>query len=661
MTRAARAKIVVRAAKKGGRVVRLMDGDPATFTGLAEEIAACRKEGIAFEIVPGVLGRHRRPRVRRHPAHPGRDVVACTSSTRTGRASTGRRTRGADATVVVLGGVDDIVDAAAGLLAGGPRRLDAGRGDLEGHDDRAAHRVVHARRGRQGGAGGPLERPVTAVVGAAAGLRESGAWFETKPLFGWRVLVPRTKQQAGSMVSRLTEHGATAEVVPTISVEPPRTPHQIEKAVKGLVTGRYEWIGFTSVNAVRAIREKFEEFGLDARAFAGLKVAAVGGVTAAALREWGIEPDLVPSGESEQSAQGLLDIWPPFDEVLDPIDRVFLPRADIATDTLVAGLQAGGWEVDDVTAYRTVRAAPPRGRGPRGDQDAASSTRSSSRRRSTVRNLVGIAGKPHPTTVVACIGPATAKTAEEHGLRVDVLAPEPNTEALVQALAEYGTGVRLSAVEAGEPVAAAEPAQGRGPADREVSGAVAAPPRTVDQDRTYGAGASLRASRPSGRAGCGRRRRCAGSSPRPGCTRPSSCCRSSSRRARTEPAPIASMPGVVQHSRDSLRKAAVDAARLGVGGIMLFGIPTAKDAVGLRRDRPGRHPQRRRPRRRRRGRWDALVVMADLCLDEFTDHGHCGVLTADGRRRQRRDARAVRGTWAWRWPRPGSTSSGRAA
>jgi uroporphyrinogen III methyltransferase/synthase len=280
-------------------------------------------------------------------------------------------------------------------------------------------------------------------------LRESASWFETKALFGWRVLVPRTKEQAGSMVARLEEHGATAVIVPTISVEPPRTPHQMEKAVRGLVTGRYEWVGFTSVNAVRAVREKFEEYGLDARAFAGLRVAAVGGVTAAALREWGIEPDLVPTGE--QSARGLLDEWPPFDEVLDPINRVLLPRADIATDTLVAGLQAGGWEVDDVTAYRTVRAAPPpaetRDAIKSGQFDAVVFTSSS-----TVRNLVGIAGKPHPTTVVACIGRATAKTAEEHGLTVDVLAPEPNVEALVAALAEYGVGLRRSAVQAGEPV-----------------------------------------------------------------------------------------------------------------------------------------------------------------------------------------------------------------
>jgi uroporphyrinogen III methyltransferase/synthase len=294
-----------------------------------------------------------------------------------------------------------------------------------------------------------VEFPALAVVGSTVALRESLSWFETKPLFGWNILVPRTKEQSGATIARLESYGATAEVVPTISVEPPRTPQQMERAVKGLVTGRYEWIGFTSVNAVKAVREKFEEFGLDARAFAGLKIAAVGGVTAGALREWGIVPDLVPSGEN--SANGLLADWPPFDEMLDPINRVFLPRADIATDTLVAGLQSMGWEVDDVTAYRTVRAAPPaapiREAIKGGQFDAAVFTSSS-----TVRNLVGIAGKPHTSTIIAVIGPATAKTAEEHGLRVDVMAPNPSVEEVVDALADFGAARRASLIESGQPV-----------------------------------------------------------------------------------------------------------------------------------------------------------------------------------------------------------------
>jgi uroporphyrinogen III methyltransferase/synthase len=223
----------------------------------------------------------------------------------------------------------------------------------------------------------------------------------------------------------------------------------MDKAVRGLVEGRYEWIAFTSVNAVKAVREKFEEYGLDARAFSGLKIAAVGDKTAAAIAAWGLRADLVPSGE--QSAAGLLADWPPYDEVLDPINRVFLPRADIATENLVAGLIDLGWECDDVTAYRTVRATPPpaptRDAIKSGKFDAVVFTSSS-----TVRNLVGIAGKPHPSTVIAVIGPATAKTAEEHGLRVDVLAPSPSVEVLVDALADFGASRRASLLESGQPV-----------------------------------------------------------------------------------------------------------------------------------------------------------------------------------------------------------------
>jgi uroporphyrinogen III methyltransferase/synthase len=448
LTHAMRAKLVVRAAKAapGGLVVRLMDGDPATFNGLAEEALALHKAGIRFDIVPGVSA------VSAVPAYAG---IPLTSSTSQAVHVVSANDRKVDwsasvsdhVTVVLLGAPADLAEALGKLLAAG-RSGDTPVALTErGTTIRQVTRTTTL--GEVAAVMADVEFPALAVVGSTVALRDQLSWFETKPLFGWNILVPRTKEQSGSTIARLASYGATAEVVPTISVEPPRTPQQMERAIKGLVTGRYEWIGFTSVNAVRAVREKFEEFGLDARAFAGLKIAAVGGVTAGALREWGLEPDLVPSGE--QSAQGLLEVWPPFDEVLDPINRVFLPRADIATDTLVAGLQATGWEVDDVTAYRTVRAAPPpapvREAIKGGQFDAVVFTSSS-----TVRNLVGIAGKPHPSTVIACIGPATAKTAEEHGLRVDVLAPEASADSLVDALADYGLGLAAAAAEAGEPV-----------------------------------------------------------------------------------------------------------------------------------------------------------------------------------------------------------------
>ncbi|MDO5627678.1 MAG: uroporphyrinogen-III synthase [Mobilicoccus sp.] len=435
-------------AGESGLLVRLMTGDPTAFQGLAAELAACHKAGHSTEIVPGVSTS---AGVAAYAGIPltSRDSASVHIVDSAADDADWSGGIAATTTVVVLG--DD-----AGRLANGLENLmAAGRSSetpvaLTEHGTTVEQRTTTTTLGEAAEllrSGGIV--PEVALVGATVPLRDEMSWYETKPLFGWRVLVPRTKDQAGPTVDRLAEFGARGETVPTISVEAPRTPQQMQRAIKGLVTGRYEWVGFTSVNAVRAVREKLEEIGLDVRAFAGLKIAAVGGATADAIREMGLEPDLLPTGE--QSAKGLLEVWPPYDDVLDPINGVFLPRADIATDTLVAGLQEMGWEVDDVTAYRTVRAAPPaveiRDAIKQGSYDAVVFTSSS-----TVRNLVGIAGKPHPSTVVACIGPATAKTAEEHGLVVSVLAAEATGEALVDGLADYGRRLRTAAVEAGEDV-----------------------------------------------------------------------------------------------------------------------------------------------------------------------------------------------------------------
>jgi uroporphyrinogen III methyltransferase/synthase len=447
LTHAGRAKVVVKQARTGKRVVRLMAGDPFVYASGPEEAQACVKAGVGFEIVPGLSS------VTAVPAYAGvplttklhREVAVVNCS----EAKVDWSQHADDRTLVLLGAVSCIADVASGLIEAG-RNPETPVAMTRVGTTTEQETVVStlARIGADARAA-RMAPPAVTVIGDVVDLRTALSWFETKPLFGWRVLVPRTKEQAGALSARLRGFGSVPEEVPTISVEPPRNPQQMDKAIRGLVEGRYEWIAFTSVNAVKAVREKFDEYGLDARAFSGLKIAAVGEKTAAAISAWGLRADLVPSGE--QSARGLLEDWPPYDDVLDPINRVFLPRADIATETLVAGLLDLGWEVDDVTAYRTVRATPPpaptREAIKSGKFDAVVFTSSS-----TVRNLVGIAGKPHPSTVIAVIGPATAKTAEEHGLRVDVLAPSPSVEALVDALADFGAARRASLIEAGQPV-----------------------------------------------------------------------------------------------------------------------------------------------------------------------------------------------------------------
>ena len=445
LAQAARAKMVVDAAKAGRTAVRLLAGDPVLDGSIMAEAAVVSKAKLTFEVVPGVSP------VTGIPAYAGipllggdaREVHILDADTLVDY----DRHIDPAATLVIINGADKAGTVAAHLIAAGrdpntPVAVTRGGTTVEQRTlmSTLAQLPALAKTARQAG-------PGIIVVGSPVAARDKLSWFETKPLFGWRVLVPRTKEQAGALSAQLIRYGAIPVEVPTISVEPPRTPQQMERVMHGLVSGRYQWVVFTSTNAVKAIRERFDEYGLDARAFAGLHVAAVGEQTAAALESFGVRPDLVPS--DDQSSVGLLADFPEFDDDVDPLNRVLLPRADIATETLVEGLTKLGWEVEDVTAYRTVRAAPPpaetREAIKTGGFDAVMFTSSS-----TVRNLVGIAGKPHASTVVSVIGPQTAQTAEEHGLRVDVRSNTPSAAALAEALAEYGASLRQAAVDAGE-------------------------------------------------------------------------------------------------------------------------------------------------------------------------------------------------------------------
>ncbi|MDT7792658.1 MAG: uroporphyrinogen methyltransferase / synthase [Mycobacterium sp.] len=433
------AKTLANEARTGVDVVRLVAGDPLSVDAVITEVTALAKTHLNFEIVPGL------PDTTAVPTYAGLPL---------GSAHTVADVRGdVDWAALAAAPGPLILNATASHLPDAARTLiEYGLADATPTVVTANGTTCQQRSVETTLAGlldksalassepaGPLAGPLVVTIGKTVTNRAKLNWWESRALYGWTVLVPRTKDQAGEMSEKLVSHGALPVEVPTIAVEPPRSPAQMERAVKGLVDGRFQWVVFTSTNAVRAVWEKFNEFGLDARAFSGVKIACVGQATADRVRAFGINPELVPSGE--QSSLGLLDEFPPYDDVFDPVNRVLLPRADIATETLAEGLRERGWEIEDVTAYRTVRAAPPpahtREMIKTGGFDAVCFTSSS-----TVRNLVGIAGKPHARTIVACIGPKTAETAAEFGLRVDVQPEVAAVGPLVEALAEHAARLR---------------------------------------------------------------------------------------------------------------------------------------------------------------------------------------------------------------------------
>jgi uroporphyrinogen III methyltransferase/synthase len=449
-------KAMVAEAKHGRLVVRVLTGDPFSSDSVVKEAIAVRKTVVPIEVIPAMS------ESTATSAYAGVPLgsVHTNVDLRSGTVVDFESLASAPGTLVFTLDASEVGATAEQLVAAGLKPDTAITVTCAGTT--TGQVTVNGTLGEAELAVAGMYGLVVATVGKAAASREKLAWWESRALFGWKVLVPRTKEQAGAMSERLRDYGAVPIEVPTIAVEPPRTRTQMERAIKGLVTGRYEWIVFTSTNAVKAVREKFEEFGLDARAFAGVKIACVGEATADSVRAFGIRPELLPAGD--QSSEGLLVDFPPYDNVLDPIDRILLPRADIATESLSEGLHQRGWEVDDVTAYRTVRAAPPaaeiRDAIKSGGFQAVCFTSSS-----TVRNLVGIAGKPHNRTVVACIGPQTAATAREFGLRVDVQPEESTVPALIDALAEFAV---KRAEEEREKAANAPPRRSRAGAARRV-------------------------------------------------------------------------------------------------------------------------------------------------------------------------------------------------
>ena len=228
LTHAARGKVVVRAAKGGRRVVRLLAGDPFLFASGPEEAQACVKAGVPFEIVPGVSSVTAVPAYAGLPLTTKADrelaVISCSDAHIEWEAYAD------DSTLVLLSAVANIGEIAKALIAGGRDPETPVAMTRQGTTtDQLTVTSTLARIAADAKAA-KMTPPAITVVGDVVDLRSTLSWFETKPLFGWRVLVPRTKEQAGSLSARLRGYGSVPEEVPTISVEPPRNPQQMDKA-----------------------------------------------------------------------------------------------------------------------------------------------------------------------------------------------------------------------------------------------------------------------------------------------------------------------------------------------------------------------------------------------------------------------------------------------
>ena len=290
------AKTLVAEAKAGADVVRLVAGDPLSVDSVITEVNAVSRTSLAFDIVPGL------PATVAVPTYAGLPLGSTNTVADVRGEVDWAALAAAPGPLILTATVSHLPEAARTLIEFGLAEATPCVVTAEGTScaQRSVESTLRGLTDRAvpgaGDPGGPLAGPLVVTIGRTVTHRSKLNWWESRALYGWTVLVPRTKDQAGEMSERLAAHGALPIEVPTIAVEPPRSPAQMERAVKGLVDGRFQWVVFTSTNAVRAVWDKFAEFGLDARAFSGVKIACVGEATADRVRAFGITPELVPSG-----------------------------------------------------------------------------------------------------------------------------------------------------------------------------------------------------------------------------------------------------------------------------------------------------------------------------------------------------------------------------
>lgn len=429
-------QLLVNKAREGKVVVRLKGGDPFVLGRGSEEAEALARHGIPFEVVPGVSS------ATAVPAYAGIPVthrrLASSFAVVTGHEDPSKGLSqiaweglaiGAD-TLVFLMGMGNLAHIVEQLIKNG--RQPSTPVALIRHGTSPKQETLVGNLGDivAKAEENDFKPPVVIVVGPVVQLRDCLRWFDNRPLFGKRILVTRTRHQASALSRLLSTCGAQPIEMPTIEIQTVATT-ELDQAILSL--GNYHWIIFTSVNGVVAFFRRLYALNLDGRWLNGLRLGAIGPATASALQERGMRPDCLPE---EHTSEGLVAVLR--SQALGGC-RVLLPRADIAGRELAEGLAGLGAEVHEVVTYKTITPteASPQAKQMllAGEIDVVTFTSSS-----TVVNLMALLGGQREAinrAKVACIGPVTAATATEAGLRVDIVAQQHTIPGLVQTMEQY--------------------------------------------------------------------------------------------------------------------------------------------------------------------------------------------------------------------------------
>lgn len=435
-------QLLVDLALQGKVVTRLKGGDPSIFGRVGEEAELIADHGIAFEIVPGITSAIAVPAYAGIPV-THRDftpslaiVTGHESPEKLDSSLNWEQLSTATGTLIFLMGLAKIehirnqlvrwgksADTAVALIRWGTTvKQETLVGTLETIVDQVKQ--------------SDFQPPAIIIVGEVVKLRDKLAWFEQKPLFGKRVLITRARSQSSELAERIDELGGEAVEFPVIGLQPPsdeETLKALDRALGSLAV--YDWVLFTSVNGVDYFFRRLQEIGIDIRTMSRARIAAVGPKTADALKEKGLQIETLPS---TYQAEGLLEAILPH---LEKGQHALLPRGDLAREYLPGKLRELGLKVTEVDVYETALALENAQEIMEliKNKEIHMITFTSS---STVSNLLKILsdqGVDDPAGFLkdigtACIGPITAKTAEEFGLKVTHLAKEATIASLVDAM-----------------------------------------------------------------------------------------------------------------------------------------------------------------------------------------------------------------------------------